>query len=290
MRVLLAGATGAVGSEVLDLLRADGHEVRTLSRDPERSQRLRGRASDVRVADATEPGALLGVCDGVQVVLSCLGANVGMSLRERRGFDAVDTMANLALLEEAKRAGVTRFVYLAAAVDTRTEKTSYISAHERVVQALAQSGLDSSVVRPTGIFSAFTDFPSMAKRGPLPRIGSGEARTNPIHHRDVARAIVSVLERGPRELPIGGPDVLSRKRIAELAFEVQGLRPRLIAVPAILFRLVALLLGVIRPRLGQMIAFVENVSTHDCIAPVGGELHLADFLRASAEEGRTRLE
>lgn len=279
MRVLLAGATGAVGFEVLGLLRDAGHEVRALSRDPHRSRRLEGRASEVRVADATVPGALTNLCDGVEVVVSCLGANVGMSLRERRGFDAVDAAANLALLAEATRAGVRRFVYLAAALDVRTAKTRYIAAHERVVAALAGSGLSYSVVRPTGIFSAFADFPSMARRGRLPRIGSGEARTNPIHQRDVANAIVAVLEAGPSELTIGGPDVLTRRRIAELAFEAQGLPPRLLGVPAVLVRVLAVLLGLAHPRLGQMMAFVVDVSTHDCVAPVGGQRRLVDFFQ-----------
>lgn len=286
MRVLLAGATGAVGAEVLHLLVVAGHYVRTLSRDAVRVKRLEGRAHEVRLADATRAESLLGVGEGIDVVVSCLGANVSLSLRERRGFDAIDAAANLNLLGEANRAGVQRFVYLAALTDSATLKTRYIAAHERVVAALAQSGIGYSVVRPTGIFSAFADLIPMARRGPVPRIASGQARTNPIHHADVAHAIVAVLERGATDVPIGGPDVLSRKQIAELAFAVQGKRPLLVPVPAFVFRFAAFVLTFIHPRLSQMLAFVLSVSTHDCIAPVAGDRHLADYFKEKSSANR----
>ena len=45
--VLLAGATGVVGTQLLPLLNGAGHRVRTLSRSPERAARLAGQVWDV---------------------------------------------------------------------------------------------------------------------------------------------------------------------------------------------------------------------------------------------------
>ena len=68
MRILVAGASGLIGREVASLLKARGHFVRTLSRNAKRASALTGVADDVRLVDATGPGALRGVCDEIDVV------------------------------------------------------------------------------------------------------------------------------------------------------------------------------------------------------------------------------
>ena len=76
--------------------------MRALSRSPKNAARLRDVASEVVLADATRPAELAGVFDGIDIVVSCLGANVSLSLRERRGFFSVDVPANTNMLEAAK--------------------------------------------------------------------------------------------------------------------------------------------------------------------------------------------
>ena len=61
MKILVAGASGVVGRQVVELLKQRGHQVRTLSKDPERARSLRLVADDVRLADATRgPDPLVG--------------------------------------------------------------------------------------------------------------------------------------------------------------------------------------------------------------------------------------
>jgi uncharacterized protein YbjT (DUF2867 family) len=48
MKILVAGATGVVGLEVVRLLKQHGHFVRTISKHPERAERLRPIADEVR--------------------------------------------------------------------------------------------------------------------------------------------------------------------------------------------------------------------------------------------------
>src|SRR5687768_9498547 len=124
-KLLIAGASGIVGRELCRQAVADGLWVRALTRSRPPSVPV----ADALLADATRPGALAGVCDGIDVVFSCLGAPVGMARGDRRGFDAIDRAANSQLLAEARRAGVRRMVYVSVHHDAHTERTAYVAAH-----------------------------------------------------------------------------------------------------------------------------------------------------------------
>lgn len=134
MRVLLAGAGGAIGAHVVAALRAAGHTVRGLSR-----RRLLPDCDETVVADALRPGELAGLADGVDVVVSALGASVAPSLAGRRTDGQVDVPANLHLLDETRRAGVARFVYVGVRSAPGYAHTRYVQAHEQVSDALASS-------------------------------------------------------------------------------------------------------------------------------------------------------
>jgi uncharacterized protein YbjT (DUF2867 family) len=283
MKVLLAGATGLVGMEVLQLLHEAGHAVRTLSRDPERAKSVRPYAEDVRVLDATQEGALSGICDGIDVVISTLGAPVTPKAKERRSFKKVDTIANVALVAEAKAAKVRRFLYLGVYGGPIYEDTAYVQSHALVEKALVESGLSHTVVRPTGLFGAFAEFVTMARKGPVPVIGSGAAQTNPVHERDVAEVIMRSLDAAPQIVDVGGPDVLTRREIVELSFRTIERRPRPLAMPAWFMGLVAAILRLFHPRMCEFLRFVILASTNPCVAPKVGTRHLAPYLSQVAQ-------
>lgn len=282
LRVLLAGASGAVGLEVLHQLRQQGCWIRTLSRSEQNAAKFRRFADEARFADAAQPGAATGVCEGIDAVISCMGASVSLASPEKRSYRQVDTAANMHLLEDAEECGVKRFVYVSAHVEDGYRGTAYIQAHEDVVRRLRSARLESTVVRPTGIFSAFHDLVVMAKRGFGVTIGRGAARTNPIHQRDVALACVEALEGGAEDVEAGGPEVLTRREIVELAFAAVGRKPRIVSTPPAIFRLGSRVYGRFHRRKAELFEFVEAVATHDCIAPVKGTLQLGDYFAALA--------
>ncbi|AGP34700.1 hypothetical protein BE04_14355 [Sorangium cellulosum] len=281
-RILLAGATGAVGSELLRLLRGRGHFVRTLSRTEGNAAGIRGLASEVVVADAAEPGAVTGALDGVDTVVSCLGANVSMTLRERRSYYDVDVVANTHLLEAAKRAGVKRFVYLSAHPGPGYAHTRYLAAHLQMEERIRASGLSFSFVRPTGIYSALNDVMAMARAGVGTVPGDGRARTNPVHPADVAEALAEVLAGGPDVVPVGGPDVMTRDEVMRLAFDAAGKEGLIVHVPAGVLRSTSVLLEGIHPRLSDLLEFAAAVMTSDSVAPARGTRPLRAWFEALA--------
>ncbi len=285
MRLLVAGASGLVGREVVALAKLGGHWVRTLSRRPEAAGPVRSLADDVRLADARDPAALQGVCDGVDVVCSSLGASVLPGGSERRGFSEVDARANLNLIEEARRAGVQRFVYVSVYSTPDYAHTPYVAAHREVEQALAQSGMTWAVVRPTGVFGAIAEaLVPMAKKGLLPLIGPGTAETNPVHEHDVARAVLdgATSRQAAQSIDLGGPEVMSRRQMFTHAFAAAGGRPRFIRLPAFLMTLVAMLWQPFNARMAEFLRFMVLVSTHSCVAPALGRERLAPYLRSFA--------
>jgi uncharacterized protein YbjT (DUF2867 family) len=284
-RILVAGATGGLGREVVRELRARGHVVRALVRTPTRAEGL--GADEVHCADALDVQALRGACEGVQRVFSCLGASVSPSAPGRRSFLAVDVPANTHLLAEARRAGVARFVYVSVFHARERLDIAFNRAHEEVVDRLRASGLDWGVVRPTGFFSALAEAVDMAERGALPELGDGLARSNPIHEADLARVCADVLaQHGPTEVDAGGPEVLTRRQMAELAFAALGRPVRLRRVPAGAARAAGWLLRPFHPRLAQMAAFVNAIHHQDLIAPVRGQRTLGDYFRERVEARR----
>ncbi|MCL4797377.1 MAG: NAD(P)H-binding protein [Bryobacteraceae bacterium] len=281
MITAVAGATGALGREVATSLTHQGMRVRALGRDAARLAAL--NLPETRVIDLRNSASLAGVCDGCNALIMASGASMKPGgWRDRAPFLSVDYLGHLALLHEAKRAGVNRIVYASLAGALKVRETEYAQAHEQFVQALATSGISHCVVRPTGFFSVFASLLPLAARGVGVVIGSGAARTNPIHEADAARACVEALESGESQMVIGGPEVFTRARLAEMAFEALGRPPRVRSVPAWLIRLACLPLGAAHPRLAGLIRFGVAASAQDLTAPAYGTLRLGDYLRERA--------
>ncbi|HYD00015.1 MAG TPA: NAD(P)H-binding protein, partial [Phycisphaerales bacterium] len=185
MRIIVAGAGGVLGRLVVRELESRGHAVRAVVRRPGALSATPLR--EVVTLDALRPGAWRGVCDGADAVFSSLGASVNPSPFVCGGtYTKVDAPANLALLEEARRAGVRRFVYTSLIDGDKARHLDYAEGHERVVDALRASGLPATVLRPTGFFCAMTALVDMARRGAVPVFGDGSARTNPVAEQDLA--------------------------------------------------------------------------------------------------------
>ena len=279
MRLFIAGATGAIGVELVRLAAAKGHSVHALSHSTDRVHRLTGLADQVDVCDAV---AGVPALTGADVVVSALGAPVTMHSRERRGYRDVDIVANTRILDAARHAGVWRFLYVSLHVESGYSRTAYVEAHEAFVDHLRRSGLSYTVVRPTGVFTALTDLVDLARRGFSPVVGDGLARTNPVHPADVAEALWAQIDDGPVDVEVGGPETFTRREIAALAFHVLGKTPRLLSVPPALFRIVARATRVANPRLGELLEFAAAVSITDCVAPAVGRRRLEDYFRAVA--------
>jgi len=275
--VLVAGATGMLGRQVATALHRAGAKVTSLSRSPARARALAGIADTVVLGDATRPDTLRGAFDGVEAVISCLGAPMAFGTGDRRSFRHLDTVANLNLIHAARTAGVRRFVYVSLVVRPAWAGTAYVRAHEDVVDHLAGSGLSYGVVRPTGMFPIFDPFLAMARRGIAWIPGDGQAPTNPVHPYEVAEACLDALtgETASSQL-VGGPETVTRQEIVEMAFRAVGTKPRILHLPRRALLAGSVLLRPVHPRLSEVTDFASRALTNAFVAPLGGHRRLAD--------------
>lgn len=280
--VLVGGCTGYVGRYVALELAGRGHCVRALTRSESRlaesgpfdAPAIQSACKEVAVAEVTRPETLPPALEGVDAVVSSIGIS-----RQRDGltFDQVDHQANRNLLDAAVQAGVRKFVYVSLWDPGIIEHLEIVRAHEKVVAALEESGLDHTVVRPSGYFSDMGVLLDMARRGRSFVIGDGTNRMNPIHGADVARVCADALDSKEREIGAGGPDVFTQREAAELAFEVLGREPKITTIPIWACRLLARGIGLLNRQFGDLADFLVTAGQISAVAPAVGERHLRAY-------------
>jgi len=275
--IVVAGATGALGRRVVARLLDAGHPVRALVRDPRRLGPLRERV-ELHVGDVRTDARLAEAARGACAIFSALGASVQPALGAgQRSYPDVDVPANLRLLEAAQAAGVPRFVYVSLILTPMAGTTRYVRAHEDVVAALRGSGLDWCALRPTGFHSVFASFLDLARRGVVPVFGAGSSRSNPIADDDlaaIAAAQLTTTAIADREPLLGGPEIMTRRRVAEIACELVG-RGRVVSVPPWLGRVMAAAIRPLSPRMSDLLRFAVAIGGEDAIAPCVGTTTVA---------------
>ncbi|MFK8001455.1 MAG: SDR family oxidoreductase [Polyangiales bacterium] len=278
-RIWIAGSTGYLGAFVVQECVDAGFEVDALvRRSPERMEAMGAKAV---VAEATIPASFAHSLDGVDVVISCLGIT-----RQKDGlsYEDVDYQANLNILEAAKSAGVGHFIYVSVFRGDELRHTSMVGAKERFVEALRKSGIAYSIVRPTGFYSDMGEFLTMAKAGRAWLFGDGSQRLNPIHGADLAEAIVRLVDQPTEVLNIGGPEVLTMREIAALAFEAIDEPMKVSSVPMWVARAAEHVLPSVTPRsfYGPVEMFLAAARL-SMEAPCYGSRTLADYYREVAD-------
>lgn len=277
-RILVAGATGNLGRAIVEQAAARGHRVRALGRSASALGELAG--TEQRIAMDLLQGETRQLDEalvGVDAVISTVGGSISPDFgKGRRGFLQLDVPANQRLIEAAERAGVRRFVYIAVAGHTELLHLNYVRAHEEVVAALRRSGLETCVLRATGFFSAFESVLELASKGKVPLLGNPEARTNPIADSDLAALAVAQLSAPPGERTVGGPQILTRQAIAELAFEALGREPRFTRLPDWIVRMLGALIWPVSPRVSELTRFFLEISSRDCLGEPVGEARLGE--------------
>lgn len=275
-RVLVAGASGYLGGFVAGEFKKRGYFVRALARSAEKLKRMEDELDEIVVGEVTRPETIQSICDGMDMVFSSVGIT-----RQKDGltFQDVDYQGNKNLLEMAKRAGVKKFIYTSVFRGPDFLHLDIVRAHEDFVTVLKASGMSYAVLRPNGFFSDMGEYLKMALRGRVYLIGDGAKRVNPIHGADLAQVCVDAADQDIEEIDVGGPEVLTHREIARLAFEAAMKPERITSVPLWMMRTLVSLTRLISRHQGELLAFFTEAMTRDAVAPRKGSRRLADHFR-----------
>lgn len=278
-RILVAGATGYLGGYVAQEFKRQGHYVRVLARSPEKLERLNPFPDEIVKGEITCRETLENVCDGIDVVFSSIGIT-----RQKDGltFQDVDYQGNKNLLDIALRADVHKFIYVSVFNGPNLPHLDIVKAHEDFVEALRSSGIDFAVLRPTGYFSDMSQFLEMAGKGRVYLVGNGSKRMNPIHGEDLAKCCVNAVDNEQQEIDIGGPEVMTYREIAELAFRILGRPARITAVPVWIMKVAVAVAKLVNKHQGELLAFFTTAMSSDVVAPSTGTRRLEAHFRQLA--------
>ncbi|MFH9431640.1 SDR family oxidoreductase [Streptomyces sp. NPDC017615] len=208
--ILVTGGTGTLGRLVAERLRADGHEVRVLSRH-----------SEPYAVDLREGGpALDAALAGAECVVHCASTPAGG-----------DEKAADRLIGAARRAGVAHLVYISI-VGVDRVPLRYYRAKLAVERRIEESGLGWTVLRTTQFHDLMATFLGKLTAPPLALLPAGLA-DQPVEVAEVAERLAgSALAAQAGRLPdMGGPEVCSVDSLARAYLHATGRHRRLLEVP-----------------------------------------------------------
>lgn len=277
---MIAGSTGHLGRALVEVGLSRGFHIKAIARRPDSLDEFRdARELEVIRAEATRPAELEGLCEGVDMVISALGIT---RQRDRVGFREVDYLANLHLLEEARRAGVPKFIYTSGYGVERHPRNPMYRAKLEFEAALKASGLSYLIVRPSGFFSDMVMLFEMAREGRVYLLGPGQGRLNPIHLLDLAEFYYLHLDDKDATLEVGGPVTYSFNEIAALAFGALGRPGAVSRVPTVAVRLFLPIVRLFsRNTYAQVDAFAR-IMVEGAEAPPFGRRTLEEAFREAA--------
>lgn len=215
MNVLAVGATGKYASLVVPELKKRGVTVRALVRDENRiSAAHRAGADETAVGDLRDPDSLRAAAEGVDGVFHINPA-----------FAPGEADMGVAMVEAAKAAGARKFVF-SSVIHPSLSKMVNHAAKAPVEEALYESGLDFTVLRPA-MFMQNLDgaWSAVVESGKLTMPYSMRAKVCYVDFRDVAEAAAlamtgGVLSYGTFELC--APGMVDRVEMAEMASRALG--------------------------------------------------------------------
>jgi uncharacterized protein YbjT (DUF2867 family) len=266
MKILVTGITGAIGASLGPRLRAEGHEVRGLSRRRRSTQEsASGPGIELVTGDAVSGLGLREALRGVDVAYYLIHS---MEPEAGARFHARESAAATNFARAAVRADVGRVVYLGGLVPEQTHSSSaHLSSRLEVERILTEALPDAVALRASIVIGArsrsFRFLVRLVERMPVLFIPAWrEYRTAPVDQRDVIECLVGAADDpalSGRSLDIAGPEVISYGALIERIRDLMMLERPVVNLPGltvtpIASRISALIAGEQHALIGPLMA------------------------------------
>ena len=281
MKVVLAGAFGNLGAEILKCLCAQGHEVVAADLKETTVEGTEGKYTFAPI-DATNPETLKGLCEGAEVVITTMGLT-GASTRFT-SYD-IDYKGNMNLYEECKRAGVKKFNYVSviSCDEPGAEKVPMLHAKYLVEEELKKGEIDWIIYRPTGYFYDIAKvFKPYVDKGEMQLLkGYGGVKANVVDCPALAAFIVSHMNDENVSYNVGGKETYTYEEMAAMCFEAAGKPLAIKWAPIWLFGILANLPKIKKAGKHDIILFSKWTLSHDLIGDtITGEESFGEYIKS----------
>lgn len=254
MKLAVTGATGFVGSHLLDAALGAGHRLKALTR---REQPLRAGVEWV-AGDLDTRSALERLVDGADAIIHVAGT---INAATAAAFDHGNVAGTLAMLAAATAGGVRRFIHVSS-LAAREPKLSLYGASKARAEALVHgSGLDWAIVRPPAVYGPgdkeTLELFRMAGLGLM--LMPPRGRVSVLHAADLARLLLALAgPAAPSNLLVeaddGKPGGWTHREFARALADAMGTRAVVISSPGLLLRLAAPLDHLVRGEKAKLTA------------------------------------
>lgn len=146
--VLVVGATGYLGGQVVEELLRRGKQVRALARAKSDASKLEAKGVEIVRGDMLDAGSLTEAMAGVDAVVSTAAGYT----RNDRNAEAIDTFGYSNLAVAARNAGVRRFVLISILTSDQTPQVPHFWHKKLAEDRLEQLGVPFVALRPGAFF------------------------------------------------------------------------------------------------------------------------------------------
>lgn len=264
--VLVVGATGKLGGQVVDELLARGKQVRALVRPGSDASRLEAKGVEIARSDMLDLDSLVRAMAGADAVITTAAGYT----RARKNAHDIDTVGNANLAQAASRAGVRRFVLTSILTSDQTPDVSHFWHKKLAEDKLEQLGVRFVALRP----GAFLDQVTQIGGDPFEKnrlfwFGSKTVPLTFVLTSDLAGYLAAAVDApgvNGQRIDIGWDRPVSMQDIADIASELMGKQINVRTVPTRLIHAAGVLLGPFVPSVKDTGAMVDWFNTGNYVA------------------------
>jgi len=281
MKVLVTGGTGVVGPAAVTEILAGGHTVRLLSRNAAEDAKQWPAGVESWPASIFDQSELRGCAEGCDLVLHAAG------IVEEAGsltFESVNVDGTRAIVREAERCKVGRFIYVSS-LGAETGDSPYHRSKRRAEDIVRNFAGGWIILRPGNVYGPGDEVVSLlltvVRTFPVvPVIGTGEDKFQPIWVEDLAAALSESVRRTDlhgRVLEIAGEEKTCLNDLLDRMSEITGRSPARIPIPPFLASAGATVAGLLGARVPINESQLMMLSEGNVIQTPGGNALIGVF-------------
>lgn len=236
MNLLIVGATGTLGRQVVRRALDEGHTVRCFVRSLRKAAFLKEWGAELFQGDLLNPQSLTPALAGVNAVIDAATTRPTDSLSMRQ----VDWEGKVALIQAAKAAEIERFIFFSILDAEQYPDVPLMDIKRCTEQFLIESGLNYTILRPCGFMQGLIGqyaIPTLEKQAIW--VMGDSSPTAYMDTQDIARFAVAALNRPEtqnRSFPVVGPKAWGGYEIIRLCERLSGREAKISRMPIGLLR------------------------------------------------------